>query len=577
MLKSLDCSSPPLHGASSLIALLENRSRNQPVETAYIFLKNGEVESGRLTYADLARRAKATATYLQKANLARERALILCPSGLEFIIAFFGCLYAGAIAVPAYPPRRNRNLSRLQAISADAQPAIILTTEALMGDLETKVALDPYLRDLPHLAVDQIEETAAQEWEEIEILGDRVAFLQYTSGSTGKPKGVAVSHQNLISNQESVAVAFGHSSETIFVGWLPLFHDMGLVGNVMQPLYLGIPCILMSPVEFLQRPKRWLQAISNYRATTSGGPNFAYDLCVRKVALEDLDNVDLSSWTVAFNGAEPIRADTIEQFSEKFAPLGFRKEAFYPCYGMAETSLFVTGGKQEELPCIRSFDRTALEKNRAIAAPDGQKLVGCGHTWLNDQVVIADPQTLTALAPGNVGEIWVSSPSVALGYWQRETETQETFEAYLTDTGEGPYLRTGDLGFCHEGELFVSGRIKDLIIIRGQNYYPQDIELTVERSDPALRPGGGAAFSVTGESEEQLIVVQEVERTALHKIDCKEVLAKIREAIATEYALQAQDIVLVKPGTVPKTSSGKIQRRACRTLFLEKALNVIKN
>ncbi len=577
MLKSLCFSSPLLHDVSSLIAVLENRARDQPQATAYIFLKNGEVESDRLTYADLARRAKATAANLQKRNLAGERALILCPAGLEFIIAFFGCLYAGVIAVPAYPPRHNRNLSRVKAIAATSQVAIFLTTAALMGDLKGKLDGDQKLGHLPYLAVDNIEESEAQNWQEIEIRGDRVAFLQYTSGSTGTPKGVMVSHQNLISNQESMQVAFGHSSETIAVGWLPLFHDMGLVGNVMQSLYLGIPCILMSPVEFLQRPKRWLQAISNYGATTSGGPNFAYDLCVRKVALEDLDNVDLSSWTVAFNGAEPIRAETLKQFREKFAPLGFRKEAFYPCYGMAETSLFVTGGKHDEPPSMRSFDRTALEANRAVATPDGQTLVGCGYSWRSDRVVIVDPQTLKALPPESVGEIWVSSPSVALGYWQRETETQETFEAYLADTGEGPYLRTGDLGFCHEGELFVTGRLKDLMIIRGQNYYPQDIELTVERSDRALRPGCGAAFSIMGETEEQLVVVQEVERTALRKLNVQEVIANIREAIAAEYALQVPEIVLVKPGTVPKTSSGKIQRRACRKLFLEKALNAIKN
>jgi acyl-CoA synthetase (AMP-forming)/AMP-acid ligase II len=353
-----------------------------------------------------------------------------------------------------------------------------------------------------------------------------------------------------------VEFAFGHTQKTIFVGWLPLFHDMGLIGNVLQPLYLGIPCIFMPPVAFLQKPIRWLQAISHYKATTSGGPNFAYDLCIKKVTPEQLASLDLSSWEVAFNGAETVRAETLERFAATFAPCGFRREAFYPCYGMAEATLLVSGGVATDPPVIQNFPAKALEQNRIVESnsqqEDNRAIVGCGQTCLGQRIVIANPETLKQCAPDEVGEIWVSGSSVAQGYWNRPEQTEQTFHAYLVeDTGvsealgaSGPFLRTGDLGFLQNGELFVTGRLKDVVIVRGRNHYPQDIELTAERSHPALASNAGAAFAVEIAGQEQLVVVQEVERTHVRKLNVSEVTLAIRRAVAENHELEVYAVVV---------------------------------
>jgi acyl-CoA synthetase (AMP-forming)/AMP-acid ligase II len=384
----------------------------------------------------------------------------------------------------------------------------------------------------------------------------------------------------LLDNQCAIAQAFGHTPETIVVGWLPLFHDMGLIGNVLQPLYLGRPCILMSPVDFLQRPFRWLQAISHFQATTSGGPNFAYDLCVRKIKPEQKASLDLSNWEIAFTGAEPVKAETLERFAETFKDCGFRKEAFYPCYGMAETTLFISGGSKTIPPVVKQVAKDTLEQNQiAVSTEDNiaKNLVSCGQTRLDMQIKIVDPEALIECPPDRVGEIWVSGTSVAQGYWNRTSATKETFKAYLADTQEGPFLRTGDLGFVQDNELFITGRIKDAIIIRGQNYYPQDIEQTIEKSDQALRPGCSAAFTIEIKGTERLIVVQEVERSYLRKLNMKEIVGNFREAVTAEHGLQVYATVLVKPGSIPKTSSGKIQRYACRTKFLNGSLDVVED
>ena len=362
-----------------------------------------------------------------------------------------------------------------------------------------------------------------------------------SSAIESRPKGVMVSHRNLLHNQQLIQQAMQHTEKTIFVGWLPLFHDMGLIGNMLQPLYLGIPCILMSPVAFLQSPVRWLQAISRYKATTSGGPNFAYDLCVSKITPTQRATLDLSSWEVAFNGAEPVRAETLERFSATFSQCGFRASAFYPCYGMAETTLIVSGGRVRVPPVIQTVEKQALEQNRVVQA-DGandadwtRTVVGCGQTLLDQQIVIVHPENLSKCLPNQVGEIWVSGSSVAQGYWRRPEETEYTFGAYVANTGEGLFLRTGDLGFLVNGELFVTGRLKDLIIIRGRNHYPQDIELTVEKSHPVLRPNSGAAFTVEIEGEERLAIAQEVERRYLRTLDVDEVAFAIRQTVVENH------------------------------------------
>jgi acyl-CoA synthetase (AMP-forming)/AMP-acid ligase II len=372
---------------------------------------------------------------------------------------------------------------------------------------------------------------------------------------------------------------FGHSRNSSGVIWLPLYHDMGLIGGVIQPLYGGFPVSLMSPMTFLQKPFVWLQAISRYQATTSGGPNFAYDLCLRRVTDKQLATLDLSSWDVAFSGAELVRAETLDKFAEKFAPCGFRPEAFYPCYGMAETTLLVSGGLKTEAPKVRYLDGAALEENRLVPVsqetPGSRAIVSCGHAWLDQKIIIVDTETLTECPPDKIGEIWVSGSGIGKGYWNQPEQTEKTFNGYLADTGEGPFLRTGDLGHLYNGELFIAGRFKEMMIIWGRNQYPQNIEATVEKCHPSLRPGCGAAFSVEAEGEERLAIAYEVERTFLRRLPVDEIVTAIRQAIAAEYVADVYAIVLLKTGSIPKTSSGKIQRHACRQQFLEGSLNVV--
>ena len=557
--------------------ILKQRAINQTDRTAYIFLQDGEKESAILTYGELDRQAKEIAFQLQ--SYRGERALLLYPSGLEFISAFFGCIYAGVIAVPVYPPRRNQKLFRLHPIANDAKAKLALTTTSILTDIEKRRTEEPELAQLKLVATDAIE-SKTQEFVFEKILSNSLAFLQYTSGSTGTPKGVMVTHGNIIHNQQMIQTAFGHSEKTISAGWLPLFHDMGLIWQVMHPMYLGTPCIMMPPVAFLQKPIRWLNAISKYRVATSGSPNFAYDLCVSKVKQEDLIDLDLSSWDLAFNGAEPVRAETLEQFANKFAACGFKHSAFYPCYGMAESTLFTTGGSKYRSPIIQRVKATDLEQNllaeTEISSPEGRLFVGCGNPYMDTTVIIVNPESLTCCSPEQIGEIWVNSESVAVGYWNRPEVTKETFQAYIKNTGEGPFLRTGDLGFLKNRELFVTGRLKDLIIIRGRNHYPQDIESTVEKSHPSLKAHSSAAFSVERLGEERLVVVCEVKRTYLRNLDIQVVAKKLRKAISEKHDLQVYTVVLLKTGSIPKTSSGKIQRYACRTDFLNGSLNMVE-
>ncbi|ELP53462.1 AMP-binding enzyme family protein [Microcystis aeruginosa TAIHU98] len=564
---------------STFVDILSHRALQQAEQTAYIFLANGETETARLTYQQLDQKAKALAAQLQLQMSPGERALLLYPSGEEFIIAFFACLYAGVIAVPVYPPRRNQKLSRLRAITRDAQAKLALTTTSLLSTIEEKFSSDPELVTVPCLATNNIPDEQAENWQKLNLSLEDIAFLQYTSGSTGMPKGVMVSHKNLLHNEKLIASAFGHTTETIVVGWLPLFHDMGLIGNVLQPIYVGFPSVIMPPEAFIQKPLRWLQAISRYKATSSGGPNFAYELCASKIKPQERENLDLSCWDVAFNGAEPVRAITLEKFANTFADSGFEREAFYPCYGMAETTLFVSGGIKSQSPVIEAVDKLALLENSAVTIncqhPNAQLLVGCGHAWLSEKIVIVNPESLTECRDGEIGEIWVSSDSVAQGYWNRPGQTEETFKAYLADTQVGPFLRTGDLGFLLAGELFITGRLKDLIIVQGRNHYPQDIEATVEKSHLGLRQGCGAVFSVEIAGQERLVVVQEVERSYLRKLDSPAVIEQIIRSVAEEHQLDVYAVALLKTASIPKTSSGKIQRIACRTAFLAGTLDVI--
>lgn len=564
-------------GPSTLVDLVRHRAEHQPDEIAFTFLVDGENEQVHLTNRELDRRARALAAWLAARQPAGNRALLLYPPGLDFICAFFGCLYAGVVAVPVYPPRRNRSLHRIQAIADDAQAKVALTTEAVLQRVESLIGGTPDLRKLTWLATCDVPDGDEDVWQRPDIHADTLAFLQYTSGSTGTPKGVMLNHGNLLHNSALIAHAFEHTRSGFGVFWLPSYHDMGLIGGILQPLYVGRPNILMSPMAFLTKPLRWLSAISRFGATTSGGPNFAYDLCVRKITPEQRDALDLSTWRVAFNGAEPVRAETLERFADYFAPCGFRREAFYPCFGLAEATLIVSGGFAFKPPVVRAFETPALAAGKVVETETSDEsarlLVGCGQTLLDEEIVIADPETHCRVPEGTVGEIWVRGPSIALGYWQQPQATETTFRARLADSGVGPFLRTGDLGFMQQGELFVTGRIKDLIILHGVNVYPQDIEFTVQNAHAGVRPDSGAAFTVERQGREHLVLVQEVERH--NRGDLDEVLDAIRRAVSTEHEMLVDQIVLIRAGSIPKTSSGKIQRHACRQAYLEGTLDVV--
>ncbi|MBN3897507.1 MAG: amino acid adenylation domain-containing protein [Nostoc sp. NOS(2021)] len=563
----------------TIVDILRYRSLKTPHAQAFTFLEDGETQESTLTYHELDQRSRAIAAQLQALGLSGERAILFYSPGLEYVTAFFGCLYAKVVAIPAYLPHNQRKTSRIQAIITDAQAAICLTTTTIFSKIESLLVKKTDQGSLRWLTTDNLAQGIEDSWQQPVIDGQTLAFLQYTSGSTGTPKGVMLSHGNLLHNAAMTYQMMGHSPKSQFISWLPVYHDMGLIGGILQPLYGGFPCVLMSPASFLQRPYRWLQAISRYRGTTSGGPNFAYEQCIQRITPQQRSTLDLSSWSVAFNGAEPIRQKTLERFAATFADCGFRLEAFYPCYGMAEATLMVSGGIKNAKPAARIVAKAALEKNLVVevarSSDDTQTFVGCGQTLPQQKIAIAHPDTLTTCQPDEVGEIWVSGLSIGQGYWNRPVETEETFYAYLKDTGHGPFLRTGDLGFLHNGELFITGRAKDLIIIRGRNLYPQDIELTVERSHSSLRSDSGAAFSLEIDNEERLVVVQELEFRA--KPNLEEVIAAIRQAVTEEHEIQAYVVVLVKPGTIPKTSSGKIRRRATKEYFLTGKLDVVSS
>jgi acyl-CoA synthetase (AMP-forming)/AMP-acid ligase II/acyl carrier protein len=559
------------------VQLLQARAAQQGERKAFCFLVDGEQQEVWLTYAQLDRAARSVASRLGSTYPAGSRALLLYPPGLEFIVGLFGCWYAGLVAVPAYPPRSAHHassLKTLQGIAADAEPSVVLTAARLQSVIEATKQAVPALAEVPVISSDDSSPPADHAWVHPAIDARTLACLQYTSGSTAAPKGVMLTHANLFHNSAIIRECFGHTAHSQGVIWLPPFHDMGLIGGVLQPVYSGFPVTLMAPAAFLQRPVRWLEAISRFRGTTSGGPNFAYELCIRHAREMDFAKLDLSSWDLAFNGAEPIDPRTIDRFSATFAACGFRREAFYPCYGLAESTLIVSGGRKADAPVIRSFDAAAFEDHRvqpASSDESAKRLVGCGQAQADGVIEIVDPATHTRCAAGRIGEVWVRSSSVAAGYYQNPGATEEVFAARLSGSDDRPFLRTGDLGFVDNGELFLTGRLKDLIIIRGRNHYPHDIEQTVQESHKALRRDSGAAFSIGTDGGEQLVVLQEVERTQ-RDADLDGMIGAIRQAIAEEHEIQAHAVVLLKPGGVYKTSSGKIRRNDCRRAFLKSEL-----
>ena len=557
--------------AESIVDLSRRWAATTPGALAFVSLRDGEDEEARVTVAELDSSARTMAAFLQRRTSPGDRILLAYPSGIEFVSAFLGALYAGLVPVPVSLPRHPRNLARFQAIAADCGARLGLTDRATAPKLHDWQASDD-AGSLEWLSTDRDLEISPESWQPTPIESTTLALLQYTSGSTGSPRGVMVTHGNMLANARAIGRAFEHSERTIVVGWVPLFHDMGLIANVIQPLYRNIPSILMSPVAFLQKPHRWLSTITKYRATTSGGPNFAYELCCERVTEAQRATLDLSSWDVAFNGAEPVRAQTLARFAETFGPCGFRRDAFCASYGLAESTLFATGGPKgsQRVVCV---DEASLGRGRVVKVPaDSPKsnaIVGCGRS--QEEARIVDPHTCVPCEDGTIGEIWLRGPSVASGYFGQPTLSDHTFGGQIAGESGPPYLRTEDLGFMQGDEVFLTGRRKDIIIIRGQNHYPQDIEYTVARSNAALEPGGGAAFSIEEENAECLIILQEISRE-LEAGEIDAIFTDIRRAVTRNHDLQVHAIVLLAPKTIPKTSSGKIQRGLCRSRFLDGTL-----
>ncbi|WP_046301995.1 fatty acyl-AMP ligase [Mycobacterium sp. UM_Kg27] len=571
----------------TLIDLMQQQAARRGDTPAFIFCPEGDIEEDRVTYRDLDRRARSIAANLQRHGAAGKRVLVLCRPGVDSIAGLFGCFYAGAVAIPV---DEHWPIRRIETVVPEADAGFALATAKTQAKMKAAVDGLSSGPKLTWLAMDEASGDGA-DWQPQSVGADTLAMIQYTSGSTGVPKGCVLTHRNYLSNLEIMRWALNPPADAPVmnspisgVSWLPQYHDMGFVGGILGTIYGGRTTVLMSPSAFLMRPLRWLQAISRYRATITAAPNFAYEACVKRSNAQQRAALDLSSLSIAVVGAGPISSETLQSFTDAFAPAGFRPEAFIPAYGLAEATLGVTGMSESALPVVRHFDRAALTEDRVVeVAADVAKpetalpLVGCGKKSELLDVRIVDAETRVLRAPEEVGEIWVSGPSVGVGYWGRPEETEHAFSAHLADTGEGPYLRSGDLGFFRDGELYVTGRCKDLMTIDGYSHYPNDIELTVQACHPALMPSRGAVFQLPTEryAPEYLVVVQEVHHHEAAGVDPSDLIASIRAAIRTHHGIDAQAVVLLKPMRIPTTTSGKIQRGACRDQYLAGELTVL--
>jgi len=559
----------------NLVELLIARAQHHPERLALRFIHTSAGVDVPLSYAQLHEQARQLAGYLSQHAEPGERALLLFPSGPSYVTALFACFYSGIIAVPAYPPQslQPRHTSRIAAIARDATPKLLLTDAGLLDRLTGTLASLPALREITALATDSAEARADNAFQPRAVKAEDLALLQYTSGSTSTPKGVMLSHGNLMANEAAIHHAFSMRSDDVIVSWLPLFHDMGLIGTLLQPLYAGVSAVLMAPQRFMERPRRWLDAISRYGGTVSGAPDFAYRLCVERVNLDaaEAEPLDLSSWRLAFCGAEPIRAQTLRAFADKFAPSGFDASALYSCYGLAESTLIVSGSERGSGIRSRVFSDAELRRLRAVPAEQGSRLVSCGELRIGYDLTIADPQTGEDLPEGSVGEIQVSGPSVAHGYWANPEASARSF----IERDGATFLRTGDLGFVLDGELYITGRHKDLIIVRGQNLYPQDIEHSVEAENPVIRRGRAVAFELDHAGEPGIAVVAEVNPRMKKLIEPLAVCREMAEVIAQTYGESPNLVLLLEPGEVRLTSSGKVRRSACKQAWLDGELAVV--
>lgn len=561
----------------TLVDLLRERADRQGGQLAFQFLEDGAVESRRMTYAELDAHVRAVAVRLREVAQPGERALVIYPAGLDFLVGFFGCLYAGLIAIPTPPPeasRLKRTRPRLNSIARDADASLVLTTAPIRAMLEQ--AEPPIFSETPRwLTTEEVGTAGADGWSAPRSAARDLAYLQYTSGSTAEPKGVMIAHETLLFYVEQLKQVGKYTPDSVTVSWLPNFHDYSLIQSLLEPIYSATPSYLMSPFAFVKRPSAWLHAITKYRATHSQAPNFAYDLCARRITPEQSQGLDLSNWRAAGNAAELINPKVLDAFCAKFGPYGFRRTFFCPGYGLAEAVLILSSNPEGVEPIVEHFEAEPMEDNRVVEAGQGvasgveRAVVGCGRIFPTTKMIIVDPDTKKQCAADEIGEVWVSDPAVTDGYWNRPEETERIFRARLADTGEGPFLRTGDLGFLKSGEIFIVGRIKDLIIIRGTNHHPQDIEWSVQAAHPAMRPENGAAFSVVVAEEERLVVAQEVELEPGQPLPADEITQVIRRVVAESHDLQVFAILLLRRGSLPKTASGKLQRQACRRFFTQ--------
>ncbi len=554
-----------------MVSVLAHHGAATPDRDAYIFLPRGVGPGSSLSYRELEQRSNRLAAALVAEGVGGQPVLLIFPPGLDFIVAFFAVLKAGAIAVPLNFARQSHHQRRLAVVVEDSGSRLVLTNGALLEYLR-EAFQQPSESDGVQLL--NIEEATDGEAVELPpIHPDSIAFIQYTSGSTGAPKGVMVSHANLVANERVIRRLCGPVPSAMYGGWLPHYHDMGLVGTLLQPLFAGGTYVFMPPLAFVQRPSRWLRMLSDYRIECSVAPNFAYDVCIERCRDEELKGVDLSQWRVALNGAEPIRRHSLKLFADRFAPFGFRAESFLPCYGMAEVTLLISGRQAGAGANWLTVDKEALEHHHQVREVDADsaqgELVGCGEVAPGHQVEIVDPHSQQRIGAGQVGEIWVKGPSVAGGYWRNPQATGAVFGARTAD-GQGPYLRTGDLGFLHQGQLYVTGRIKDIVIVRGRTLYPQDIEYTLNGASSQLAMNTAAVFAVDDGREETVVAIQELPRR--FEGDLEALKIAIREAVTREHDIVLRDIRFIPHNGLPRTTSGKVQRSYCKSLYLHKQL-----
>jgi acyl-CoA synthetase (AMP-forming)/AMP-acid ligase II/acyl carrier protein len=546
-----------------MISQLLNHSVKNPDKTAFIFLEDGECMERRVTYSELQKSVSQVAYALSKKNLEGQRALLIYQDTIAFTISFLACQLTGIVAIPVYFAKGERQQNKLKNIISDSAPSIVLTTAKLEEYISQTLSVvnDNNKLEIFNTEVGANANTALLLTEES---AEKLAFIQYTSGSTGTPKGVMISKNNLVANQKIIQQAFGCTEDTIGLSWLPFQHDMGLIGNILHSVYIGFTCVLMSPFHFTQKPQRWLEAITKYSVTHSGAPNFAYDLCVDKIQRDVFPSLDLTSWKVAFNGAEPVRHQTLQRFAHYFSDVGFRPASFFPCYGLAEATLMVSGYKKQTAPPLR-LSREILHDTHSVQ----ETLVSSGAVPDGMEVMIVNSETGIQCQEGEEGEIVVAGDSISQGYWNRNNN-----DLFIDRKGKR-YFKTGDIGLFFKGELIVCGRLKEMLVIRGKNLYPYDVEQTVSETDVVIAAHGVAVFGIHTRQQEALVIVAEIKRTHIRSVNTTAVISSINRAVSILYGIEPHDILLVKPLVIPRTTSGKLQRLDCKTLYEKDEIEIL--